>query len=105
MRDGQLLDVQVGDRMIAGKFGSPRDGKTMVVSELVEPAVADRLSRYGVAFRRVHESNWFTQLVSWLAGPLMVLGLWFFLSRRMMGQGGGAGLLGIGRSHAKMYME
>ena len=94
----------MGDRLITGKLGSPRDGKTTVVAEIVDPAMADRLSRYQVPFRRVHDSNWFTDLLSWLMGPLIFLGLWLFLSRRMSGQGG-AGLLGIGRSHAKVYME
>ncbi len=104
LRDGKLTEVQVGDRLITGKLGSPRDGKTTVVAEIVDPAMADRLSRYQVPFRRVHDSNWFTDLLSWLMGPLIFLGLWLFLSRRMSGQGG-AGLLGIGRSHAKVYME
>lgn len=105
LRDGQLTDVQVGDQVISARFTSPHDGKATVVAELVEPAMAERLSHYGVSYRRVRESNWLSQLLSWMAGPLLLLGFWYFMSRRIDGQQGGAGFLGIGRSHAKVYME
>jgi cell division protease FtsH len=104
LREGQLVEVQVGDTLVSGRFGSPHDGKTGVVAELVEPALAERLAPYGVPYARVHESKGLGDLLSWLAGPLLVLALWYALGRRMAGQGG-AGLLGIGRSHAKVYME
>src|ERR1017187_5728357 len=65
LRDGKLSEVQVGDRIITGKLRTPEGDKTSVVSALVEPAVAERLSHYGVPFSRIHESNWLTDALGW----------------------------------------
>ncbi len=55
-------------------------------------------------YARVHESHWFSQLLGWIAPMLVFLGFWYFMGKRVAGQGG-AGLLGIGQSKAKVYME
>jgi cell division protease FtsH len=44
--------------------------------------------------------------MSWFFPLLLLLGFWLFLSRRMAGMGGpGAGLMSVGKSKAKVYME
>ena len=103
--DGKLTDVQVGDRLVRGKLAAPHDGKTSVVAIPVEPPMAERLSRFNVAYSRVHDSNWLTDILSWLAPTLIFVGLWTFMNRKMAGKGGGIGLLGIGQSKARIYME
>ena len=104
LRDGKLTDVQVGDRLIRGRLTSPRDGKSSVVAVPVEPPMAERLSRFNVAYSRVHDSNWLTDVLSWLAPTLIFFGFWAFMNRKMAGKGG-VGLLGIGQSKARVYME
>ncbi|WP_374568144.1 ATP-dependent zinc metalloprotease FtsH [Ideonella sp.] len=103
-RDGRYSEVQVLDRTLVATLREPRNGKTTIVTAVVEPALAERLSRYDVPFRRVQESNWFTDALAWLTPWLLILGLWALMNRRLAGQGG-AGLLGIGRSKARAYME
>jgi cell division protease FtsH len=103
-RDNRYVDIQVLDRTLVGTLREPRDGKSTVVTALVEPALAERLSSYGVPYRRVQESGWFTDALAWLMPWLLILGLWTLMNRRLAGQAG-AGLLGIGRSKAKAYME
>src|SRR5512139_432380 len=105
LRDGLLAEVVVGDRTITGRFVTPREGRATVVAEVIEPAMAERLSAFKVPYRRAHESNLLTELLSWFAAPLLFLGLWYMLNRRAMGGGGAAGLMGVGRSRAKVYME
>jgi len=104
LRDRKLSEVKVGDRIITGKLGAPHDGKTTVVSTVVEPAMAERLSRYDVPYSRVRESNWLTDAMLSLVPALIFFGLWFLMNRKLAGKGG-AGLLGIGQSKAKVYME
>jgi hypothetical protein len=70
---------------LTGAQGLSRNGNTTVVAEIVYPAMADRLALCQVPFRRVDESNWFTDLLEWLAGPLIFLGLGPVLSRGMAG--------------------
>lgn len=105
LRDGKLSDVQVGDRSVTGTLRSPADGKTRVVSTLVEPAMAERLSRYDVPYSRVRESNWLGEALSWLMPTLVFFGLWYFMNRGLAGRSGAGTLLGIGQSKAKVYME
>jgi len=104
LRDGKLSAVEVGDRSISGKLRTPHDGKTEIVSALVEPAVAERLSRFDVPYSRVRSSNWLTDVLSWLTPWLLLAGLWYAMSRRL-GDKAGMGLLGVGQSKAKAYME
>ena len=104
LRDGRVAEVVVGDKLLTGTLKVPdAQGKRGLVATPVEPAVAERLSGFGVAYRRVHEPTWFADLLSWTLPVLMLIGFWSFTARRMGGAGGG--LLGIGRSKAKVYME
>lgn len=105
LRDRKISEVKVGDRLVTGQLESPREGKTKVVSNVVEPAIAERLSRFDVPYSRVRESTWMTEVVSWLAPTLLFLGFWYFMSRKASAAGGAGGLLGIGHSKAKVYME
>jgi cell division protease FtsH len=104
LRDGRISEIEVGDRVVSGKLRTPHDGKTDVVAVVVEPAMAERLSRYDVPYRRVRGSNWLTDILSWIGPTLLLFGLWYAMSRKL-GSKGGMGLLGIGQSKAKVYME
>lgn len=104
LRDGKLSAVEVGDRTITGKLRDPQDGKSAIVSVLVDPLVAERLSRFDVPYSRVRTSNWLTDTLSWILPWLLIVGLWYAMSRKMGGSAG-MGLLGVGQSKAKAYME
>jgi len=108
LRDGKIAEVTVGDRLITGRLKeTERGGKSTLVAPLVEPAMAQRLSEFNVTYTRSFESNWLSNILSWLAPTLIFFALWFFIARKFadrMGMGGG-GLVGIGKSKAKVYME
>jgi len=105
LREGRIAEVAVGTRLITGKLKTPEpSGRQAVVSELVDPALAERLSTFGVTYTRVRESTWLTDLWSWLAPTAIFFGVWYFVSRRLAGRMGG-GLVGIGQSKARVYME
>ena len=50
------------------------------------------------------ESTLLTDLLSWVVPAVVFFGLWTFLVRRMS-QGLGGGLMSIGKSKAKIYVE
>ncbi|MEI8266650.1 MAG: ATP-dependent zinc metalloprotease FtsH [Betaproteobacteria bacterium] len=109
LREGRVAEVQVVGSLVVGPLKTPpAEGPKALVAELVEPALAQRLSELGVPFKRVRESTWLNQLWSWVAPALIFFGVWALLSRRLASRLGGmgeGGLLGIGRSRAKVYME
>lgn len=104
LRDGKVSSVEVGDRTITGELRNPQDGKSAIVSVLVDPLMAERLSRFDVPYSRVRTSNWLTDALSWILPWLLIVGLWYAMSRKMGGNAG-MGLLGVGQSKAKAYME
>ena len=106
LRDGKIDEVSVSERLITGRLKSPeKGGKTSVVAPLVEPALAQRLSEFGVTYTRTYESTWFRELLSWVAPTLILIALWFFVARKFADKMGAGGLIGIGKSKAKVYME
>jgi cell division protease FtsH len=105
LREGRIREVSVGRQLITGQLKVPdAEGRTVVVAERVDPAMAARLEAFGVPYAQAYEPLWLTELLSWVVPTLLFMGLWYTVARRM-GAGLGGGLLGVGRSRAKVYME
>jgi cell division protease FtsH len=107
LAQGRISEVTVGDSRITGKLKSPENGKTVATANLVQPDIAERLSKYGVKYTKVHESTFLRDILSWVVPALVFFGIWFWLIRRMAGQAGGlgGGFMSIGKSRAKIYVE
>jgi len=105
LKDGRISEVTVSDRRITGKLKAAEGRKTVAVANLVEPNLAERLSRYNVPFTQVHESTFLRDLLSWVVPALVFFGIWFLLIRRMAGQQGLGGFMNVGKSRAKVYVE
>jgi cell division protease FtsH len=104
LRDHKIAEVGVSDRYIQGRLKEPLNGKSQFVTTRVDPRFADELQKYGVTFRGEVESTLVTDLLSWVVPALLFFGVWMFLSRRVA-QGLGGGLMSIGKSKAKIYVE
>jgi cell division protease FtsH len=106
LEDGKVKEVVVTDDTLRGELTEPLDGKTRFVTNRVDPDLAQQLQAHGVEYSEEQQSTLQRALVSWVLPLLLLLGFWFFLSRRMEGLGGpGAGLMSVGKSKAKVYME
>src|SRR3954471_10692103 len=107
LREGKAAEIGVSDRFIQGKLKEPLpDGKSQFVTTRVDPEFAQDLQKYGVTFTGQIESTFLRDLLSWVLPVLLFFGVWTFLARRMAGQGGlGGGLMSIGKSKAKIYVE
>lgn len=105
LRDGKIADVTVGDSVISGRLKVPETGgKRSVMATMMEPQVADHLAGFGIPYERVRSAGWLQALLSWIVPGLLIFGLWSLVARRA-GGGLGGGLLRIGKSRAKIYME
>src|ERR671919_2325160 len=102
----RIAEVTVSEQRITGKLKSPENGKTVAVANLVQPELAERLSKFGVKYTRVQESTFLRDVLSWILPALVFFGVWYLLVRRMAGQQGlGGGFMAIGKSRAKIYVE
>ena len=71
---------------------------------LNDPGLIAELDASKVRYAGVLESKWFGPLLSWVAPTLMFVGIWFFVMKRM-GGGMHGGMLEIGKSKARVFMQ
>ncbi len=82
----------------------PNQGRDRFVTNQVSPELAASLEKHGVTFAARPESP-LLRAVAWLAPFLLLIGVWTWMSRRRGLGGPGAGLMAIGKSKAKVYVE
>jgi cell division protease FtsH len=105
LQDGKVDRVAVSDRYIQGTLKEPLpNGKKQFVTTRVDAQLAGDLQKFGVTYSGEVESTLLTDLLSWVVPAVVFFGLWTFLVRRMS-QGLGGGLMSIGKSKAKIYVE
>nr|WP_246514104.1 ATP-dependent zinc metalloprotease FtsH [Neoroseomonas soli] len=104
LNDGKVVEVGVSDRFLQGTLKEPLPGGQIRFSttRVEPPEFAEELSRHGVRYTGQVESNLLPMLLSWVVPVLLFVGAWLWISRRMGGQGG---LMQIGKSKAKVYVE
>ncbi|MGA3310205.1 MAG: ATP-dependent zinc metalloprotease FtsH [Xanthobacteraceae bacterium] len=106
LRDGKVSEVGVSDHYLQGKLKEPLpDGKSEFVTTRVDPQFAADLQKYGATYSGEVGSTLLQDLLSWIVPVALFFGVWMFLSRRVMQGLGGGGLMSIGKSKAKVYVE
>ncbi len=102
---GAIKEVTIGSNTITGTFTIAQDGKSRFVTTPVAPDLANRLNKADVIYTGAVENTWLTTLLSWILPALIFFGIWMFLIRRMGAGQGMGGLMSIGKSKAKIYVE
>lgn len=97
--------VEISSTSIRGTFKVAQDGKTGFITTPVAPDLAERLSETGVTYAGKVENTWFTALLSWMLPALFFIAIWLFLIRRMSAKSGMGGMMSIGKSKARVYVE
>ena len=107
LKAGNVQDIAIASNVIQGTLKQPLpDGRKVFVTTRVDPELARDLETYGVKFTGVIENTFFKDLLSWIVPALAFAAIWFFLIRRLQEKAGiGTGLLSIGKSKAKVYVE
>ena len=106
VREKKVAEVQVGEDRLQGTLKEPLDGKTRFVTNRVGPELSKELDEAQVKYSGTVENRLVEMLLSWLLPVLLFFGVWLFLARRMAGRlGPGGGLMAIGKSKAKVFVE
>ncbi len=106
LREGKIAEIGISDRFIRGKLKEPLEGKSIFVTTRVDPEFAQQLEKYNVRYTGQVESTFLRDLLSWVIPVVLFFGVWAYLGRRMaQGLGGPGGLMAIGKSKAKIYVE
>jgi cell division protease FtsH len=103
---GKVQSVRVTDKYITGTLKeTPPDGRKRFVTVRVEPSLAKRLAERGISVEGAVENNLIRDILSWILPVLVFFGIWAFLIRRIAEKQGMGGLMTIGKSKAKVFME
>ncbi len=70
-----------------------------------DPKLVELLEAKNIPYAGRLATTWVSNLASWLFTLVFFVALWVFLFRRLGAGAGGGGLMAIGRSKAKVYVE
>ncbi|MGZ3774086.1 MAG: ATP-dependent zinc metalloprotease FtsH [Pseudobdellovibrionaceae bacterium] len=105
LKTKEIQNLVISEKFIRGQFKTPRQGKTEFVTVRVDPQLAQTLETSGVTYSREVESNFLKDVLSWILPALIFFALWVYLSRKIFERGGAGGLMSVGKSRAKLYVE
>jgi cell division protease FtsH len=107
VREDKVARVVVSQDELQGELKEPLNGKRRFVTVRVDPDVAKALDEHGVVYAGRFQNEIVPLILSWVIPIALFVGVWVFLGRRMAkGIGGpGGGLMAIGKSKAKVYVE
>jgi cell division protease FtsH len=108
VREGKVAEVRVGPNGIVGELKQPLpDGSKLFSTRPVPPDLAEELDQQGVKYVGVAESTLLRDILSWVVPIVLFFAVWAFLFRRFAEKAGfgGGGLMSIGKSRAKVYVE
>jgi cell division protease FtsH len=105
LKKGEITDVSVSQDTISGKFKAPMNGRSYFVTTRVDPQIAKDLQQYGVKFAGTKNDSFLTNLLSWIVPVLFFFGLYYFFFRRIIEKQGLGGMMNVGKSKARIYVE
>jgi cell division protease FtsH len=106
LSENKIEEVVVTEGEIRGTLKEPVDGKKQFVTNRIEPDLASELSKHKVKFSGQRQSGFLAAILSWVVPLVLFFAVWVFIMRRMAGRiGPGGGLMAIGKSKAKVYVE
>ena len=120
LKAGKVIDLLLWERTITGRLStdglegllplakieelrtSGRGELRFVTVQVDDPTLIPDLEAAGVQFQGRIESRWLGTLLSWIVPALVFVAIWGLFMRRM---GTASGLMTIGKSKAKVYVE
>ncbi len=105
LNEDKISQVEIGPNYITGtlKKAEP-DGLKDFITARVAPDLAQALDKHGVTYSGVVENHFIRDLLSWILPAIVFVAIWMFAIRRL-GQGGLGGVMQIGKSRARIYVE
>lgn len=106
LKEGRIDELAITERRIEGRLKEPlAGGQRRFITNRVEPQLAEHLQQYPVRYTGKVESTLVRDLLSWIIPAAMFFGIWLFLLKRIGSGLGGGGMMQIGKSKARVYVE
>lgn len=105
LESDRIASVTVRAEQVEGRYRDAIDGNTRFVTNIVPPDLTDRLEQSGAEFDGTLQNTYLTAILSWVVPILLIFALWSFLLRGMIERQGMGGMMNVGKSRAKVYVE
>jgi cell division protease FtsH len=104
--DGRIQEVEVLPDTIRGTYkDASGQGAKQFSTPRVDLDLAAMLEQHNVDFKGVVENTFFSNVLSWVLPAVVFLAIWMFLMRRFAQRQGLGGMMAIGKSKARVYVE
>ncbi len=104
--DKKVSEVVIGSDTIQGTLTSPAaNGVNKFMTVRVDPAIADKLAAEGVKVSGAPPPGIIGEILAWVIPGVVLYFIWAFLFRGFADKQGFGGLMTVGKSHAKVYVE
>ncbi len=102
----QVTEVVIGSDTIQGTLNKPLpNGIKQFATARVDSALADKLIAQGIKVSGAPSSGLIGAILSWVLPLIGFYLIWMFMFRGMAGRQGLGGLMSIGKSRAKVFVE
>ncbi|MDI1328859.1 ATP-dependent zinc metalloprotease FtsH [Pseudomonas sp.] len=105
LSEQKVSDLRIEKDQISGKLQEPIDGRLQFSTVRVDPALASDLAHTGVGFTGINENTFLSGLLGWLLPFVLIMVVWHFLFRGLAEKQGMGGLMSIGKSRAKVFVQ
>jgi len=106
LAENKISEVLVGTESIQGTLKEPfPDGRKLFHTVRVDPGLADKLKEHGVTVTGAPSSSFLSTILSWVLPIFIFYLIWTYGIRHMAERQGFGGLMAIGKSRAKVYVE
>jgi cell division protease FtsH len=102
---GKIASVTVRAEEIEGRYRDPINGHSYFITNIVPPDLTARLERSGVEFDGTVQNTFLAAILSWVVPMILIFGFWSFFLRGAIDKQGLGGMMSVGKSRAKVYVE
>ena len=103
--EDRIASVTVRAEQVEGRYRDPIDGNTRFVTNIVPPDLTERLEQSRAEFDGTVQNTFLSTVLSWVVPILLIFALWSFLLRGVIEKQGMGGMMNVGKSRAKVYVE
>ena len=104
--ENKVASVTVSADSISGMLKEPlSNGKREFYAVRVDPQLEDKLAAHGVEVTGAQSGGFIQTILSWVIPAVVFYMIWMFLIRRVAEKQGLGGLMTVGKSRAKVYVE
>ena len=105
LESDRISTVTVQSEQIQGSYSQPIDGNTHFITNIVPDDLTTRLEQSNAEFDGTVENTAFGAILSWVLPVALIFALWMFVFRRVVERQNFGGMMNVGKSKAKVYVE